>query len=145
MGAQLQGRVGSAHGRRRKGRLMSEINVTPFVDVMLVLLVVFMITAPLLTAGVRIDLPDARAKALAQHDATPVEITIDAEGKLYFSNNEISEKDLLENLRHIALDSPDQQVYLRADQALGYGRAVEVMVAINQAGLSRIALISKSQ
>jgi len=143
MGAQLQGRHGG--GGRRGHRPMSEINVTPFVDVMLVLLVVFMITAPLLTAGVKIDLPDSKAKALQKQDNTPIEITIDSKGKLYFGKNRIAKQDLKKNLRHIARKTADQQVYVRADQNVDYGKAMEVMVLINQSGLSKIALISKSQ
>lgn len=143
MGAQLQGR--HSGGGRRGHRPMSEINVTPFVDVMLVLLVVFMITAPLLTAGVKIDLPDAKAKALQKQDNTPIEITIDSKGKLYFGKNRIAKQDLMKNLRHIARKTADQQVYVRADQNVDYGKAMEVMVLINQSGLSKIALISKSQ
>lgn len=144
MGAQLEGRIRGSHGRNKGHRPMSEINVTPFVDVMLVLLVVFMITAPLLTAGVKIDLPDSKAKALQKQDNTPIEVTINAKGQLFFGENKIQKAQLMENLRHIALKTSDQQVYVRADQNVDYGKAMEVMVMINQSGLSKIALISKS-
>ncbi|TNE27777.1 MAG: protein TolR [Alphaproteobacteria bacterium] len=144
MGSQLQGRTKTAHGRRRAHRAMSDINVTPLVDVMLVLLVVFMITAPLLTAGVKVDLPDAKAKALQKHDSTPVEVTIDSKGDVYFGKNKVTEQELRENLEHVAQESPEQLVYLRADQKLSYGHALSTMAIIQQSGLP-VALIAKSQ
>lgn len=145
MGAQLQGRIKSSHGRNKAHRAMAEINVTPFVDVMLVLLVVFMITAPLLTAGVKIELPETKAKPLSKQDNKPVEITIDKNGNLYFGKTKITEKELLNNLRHIAGKSMQQQVYIRADKGVSYGRAMHVMVLVNKAGLSKIALITKNE
>lgn len=144
MGTQLQGRTKTAHGRRRAHRAMSDINVTPLVDVMLVLLVVFMITAPLLTAGVQVDLPDAKAKALQQHDSTPVEVTIDSKGDIYFGKNRVTEQELADNLRHVAQQSPEQLVYLRADKKLSYGHALSAMAVIQQSGLP-VALISEAQ
>ena len=122
---------------------MAEINVTPFVDVMLVLLIIFMVTAPLLVAGVPINLPDSRAKALDQADK-PVQISIDPTGKLFLGEAEISRADLPQKLADIAAkggtESP--QVYLRADRQLDYGEVMAVMGEINRAGLNRVALVT---
>ena len=95
MGAKLQGRVKSSHGRRGTHRAMSEINVTPFVDVMLVLLIIFMVAAPLMTSGVSIDLPDDSAGALTQQDTAPVEISVENDGSVYIGDTEVT----LERLR----------------------------------------------
>lgn len=122
---------------------MAEINVTPFVDVMLVLLIIFMVTAPLLVAGVPINLPDSRAKALDQADK-PVQISIDPAGKLFLDDAEISRAELPQRLADIAAkggpESP--QVYLRADRQLDYGEVMAVMGEINRAGLNRVALVT---
>ena len=122
---------------------MAEINVTPFVDVMLVLLISFMVTAPLLVAGVPINLPDSRAKALDQADK-PVQISIDPAGKLFLDDAEISRAELPQRLADIAAkggaESP--QVYLRADRQLDYGEVMAVMGEINRAGLNRVALVT---
>ena len=122
---------------------MAEINVTPFVDVMLVLLIIFMVTAPLLVAGVPINLPDSRAKALDQADK-PVHISIDPTGKLFLDEAEISRADLPQKLADIAAkggaESP--QVYLRADRQLDYGEVMAVMGEISRAGLNRVALVT---
>ena len=122
---------------------MAEINVTPFVDVMLVLLIIFMVTAPLLVAGVPINLPDSRAKALDQADK-PVQISIDPAGKLFLDDAEISRAELPQTLADIAAkggaESP--QVYLRADRQLDYGEVMAVMGEINRAGLNRVALVT---
>lgn len=122
---------------------MAEINVTPFVDVMLVLLIIFMVTAPLLVAGVPINLPDSRAKALDQADK-PVQISIDPAGKLFLDDAEISRAELPQRLADIAAkggpESP--QVYLRADRQLDYGEVMAVMGEINRAGLKRVALVT---
>lgn len=122
---------------------MAEINVTPFVDVMLVLLIIFMVTAPLLVAGVPINLPDSRAKALDQGDK-PVQISLDATGKLYIDEAEISRTDLPQRLADIAAKGGAQspQVYLRADRQLDYGEVMAVMGEINRAGLNRVALVT---
>ncbi|MEY3985714.1 MAG: hypothetical protein RLZ59_1159 [Pseudomonadota bacterium] len=122
---------------------MAEINVTPFVDVMLVLLIIFMVTAPLLVAGVPINLPDSRAKALDQADK-PVQISIDPAGKLFLDEAEISRADLPQRLADIATKGGAEgpQVYLRADRQLDYGEVMAVMGEINRAGLNRVALVT---
>ena len=124
--------------------VLSEINVTPLVDVMLVLLVVFIVTAPLLTAGVPVNLPDARAKALDQ-DQEPVQLSLDRAGKLFIGEDEVAEAALagrLEAIRSRSGAAEPPQVYLRADRALDYGRVMRVMGELNRAGLNRVALVT---
>lgn len=137
--------MGPLHSSRagQKRAPMAEINVTPFVDVMLVLLIIFMVTAPLLVAGVPINLPDSRAKALDQADK-PVQISIDPAGKLFLDDAEISRADLPQRLADIATKGGAEgpQVYLRADRQLDYGEVMAVMGEINRAGLNRVALVT---
>ena len=126
---------------------MAEINVTPLVDVMLVLLIIFMVTAPLLTAGVPVQLPDSRAKAVEQ-DQKPVEISLDGQGKLYVDKDEVSEALLPDILSQIVAKSDaakPPQVFLRADKGLEYGKVMRVMGELNRAGLNRVALITVEQ
>ena len=123
---------------------MAEINVTPLVDVMLVLLIIFMITAPLLVAGVPIDLPENRAKALDQ-DTKPVQIAIDGQGAMFIDDAPVSEADLPQRLADIAAqpEPPEgRRIYLRADKGLDYGKVMRVMGELNRAGLNRVALVS---
>ena len=123
---------------------LTEINVTPLVDVMLVLLIIFMITAPLLVAGVPVDLPESRAGALDQ-DAKPVQIALDAEGGIFIDDNAVTEAALPQRLAAIAAQpaSPEgRRIYLRADRGLDYGRVMRVMGELNRAGLNRVALVS---
>jgi biopolymer transport protein TolR len=130
--------------RRGRRAPMADINVTPLVDVMLVLLIIFMVTAPLLTAGVPVNLPDARAKPLDQ-DAEPVQLSLDRQGKLFLGEDEVAEAALPGRLARIVTDaagSQPPQVYLRADRALDYGRVMRVMGELNRAGLNRVALVS---
>ena len=132
----------SRHGRRRAP--MSEINVTPLVDVMLVLLIIFMVTAPLLVAGVPIDLPESRAGALDQQ-AKPVQVAIDGRGAITVDDAPVSEAELPRLLAQIAAQpepSEGRRIYLRADRGLDYGRVMQVMGELNRAGLNRVALVS---
>ena len=136
------GRGGRRRGRGRGGRRpMSEINVTPFVDVMLVLLIIFMVTAPLMTAGVPIDLPDSRANALPQ-ETEQVSISIDAEGFVYIDDEQIAVGGLPQALESLAQSADDPDVTLRADRGLEYGRIMAVMGELNRAGLNRISLVT---
>ncbi len=125
---------------------MAEINVTPMVDVMLVLLIIFMVTAPLLTAGVPVNLPDARAKALDQ-DQTPVSISLDADGRIFVGEAEVPAADLPDLLTRLAARGGEKppQIFLRADKALDYGRVMRVMGELNRAGLNRVALVAVGQ
>jgi len=122
---------------------MAEINVTPMVDVMLVLLIIFMVTAPLLTAGVPVNLPDARAKPVEQ-DQSPVQISLDADGRVFVDDEETAGDALPERLATIARQGGEKgrQVFLRADRSLDYGRVMRVMGELNRAGLNRVALIT---
>ena len=123
---------------------MSEINVTPLVDVMLVLLIIFMITAPLLVAGVPVDLPESRAGALDQQ-AKPVQIALDSNGGIFVDDVAVSAAALPGRLAAIAAEpAPPEgrRIYLRADRALDYGRVMRVMGELNRAGLNRVALVS---
>lgn len=133
----------SARGRGRRAPL-AEINVTPMVDVMLVLLIIFMVTAPLMTAGVPVALPDSRAKALDQ-DQARLQISIDATGKLFVDKDAVSDAKLPAMLARIAATgdrAKPPQVFLRADRTLDYGRVMAVMGELNRAGFNRVALVT---
>ncbi len=137
------GRNGSrGRGKRSRRRPMSEINVTPFVDVMLVLLIVFMVTAPLLTVGVPVDLPKAEAGNLSDPDE-PLVVTVDGQGVLYLQETEIESTTLVPRLRAITNNKPDTRIYVRGDQAIAYGRVMEVMGLINAAGFTKVALVAE--
>jgi len=141
MGASLPSRS-RRHGHRRAP--MSEINVTPLVDVMLVLLIIFMITAPLLVAGVPVDLPESRAGAL-DLAAEPVQVAIDAGGAITIDEASVADAALPAALASIAASpqlAEGRRIYLRADRSLDYGRVMRVMGELNRAGLNRVALVS---
>ena len=131
-------------GRSRHRRApMAEINVTPMVDVMLVLLIIFMVTAPLLASGVPVTLPESRAKSLEQ-DKEPVQLSLANDGRLFIDDKPVEMIDLPVRLAAIAargVDAPPQ-IYLRADTALDYGRVMAVMGELNRAGLNRVALLT---
>jgi biopolymer transport protein TolR len=128
-------------GRRRRSRPMSEINVTPFVDVMLVLLIVFMVTAPLLTVGVPVDLPKTHAQALGQ-DREPLSVTIRKGGRIYVQNTPVGDDDLVPRLTAIAANGYDQRIFVRGDKSVDYGRVMEVMAMISAAGFTHIGLVT---
>jgi biopolymer transport protein TolR len=132
-------RVGG--GRRGRIRPMAEINVTPFVDVMLVLLIVFMVTAPLLTVGVPVDLPKTRAQALGQ-EREPLSVTIRRDGRIYLQNTPIAEDDLVGKLQAISANGYDQRIFVRGDRAVDYGRVMQVMALISSAGFTHIGLVT---
>jgi biopolymer transport protein TolR len=136
----------SNKGRGRRAP-MAEINVTPLVDVMLVLLIIFMVTAPLLTAGVPIDLPETRAKAVDQQQE-PVQIAIDESGQTFIGDQAVPEDALPARLAEIAArkdgEGKPPQVFLRADQSLDYGKVMRVMGELNRAGLNRLSMISNA-
>jgi biopolymer transport protein TolR len=146
MGASLGGgggRIGQAGGRSRAYRKMSEINVTPFVDVMLVLLVVFMITAPLLTAGVKVDLPRSEAKAVSDEDNKPMEITVTKDGGIYIGETAVKRDRLVDLLSAMTNNDPERRIFIRGDQSLSYGAVMDVLGALNSAGFRKVALISQ--
>jgi len=128
--------------RRRRGRAMAEINVTPFVDVMLVLLIVFMVTAPLLTVGVPVDLPKTRAPAMGQ-DKEPLSVTIAKNGKIFLQKQVVAEDVLVAKLQAISQNGYDQRIFVRGDKSVDYGRVMEVMGMLSQAGFTRIGLITE--
>ncbi|MDB5706468.1 MAG: protein TolR [Sphingomonas bacterium] len=133
----------SQRGRGRRAP-MAEINVTPLVDVMLVLLIIFMVTAPLLTAGVPVNLPDSRAKPLDQ-DQKPIQISMEAGGKIFVDQDEVTAEilpDVLQQLAAKAEGGQPPQIFLRADKNLDYGRVMRVMGELNRAGLNRVALVT---
>ena len=131
-----------------KGGVKSDINVTPLVDVMLVLLIIFMVTAPLLTAGVPVNLPESRAKAL-DHEEKPVQIAIDAQGKVFVDDEPVSDAGLAARFDAIAAqpgaDGKPATVFLRADEQVSYGRTMKVMGELNRAGLNKVSLLTTVQ
>src|SRR6266480_4837622 len=133
-------------GRRRHRRrsIMSEINVTPFVDVMLVLLIIFMISAPLLTVGVPIDLPQTQAKSLDQ-DREPLTISVNLQGQIFLQNTEIALDELLPKLKAIteARGGTDERIYVRGDRKVDYGTVMKVMGRLSGAGFHRVALVTE--
>lgn len=140
--------VGSGGGGYYKGRgghrPMAEINVTPFVDVMLVLLIIFMVAAPLLTAGVPIDLPDSRAKAISDEDNKPLEVTVSKDGKIFVGETEVDQTRMITILSSMTENNPDRRIYIRADRGIDYGKVMSVLGEINGAGFSKVALISEA-
>jgi len=128
-------------GRRRR-KLMGEINVTPMVDVMLVLLVIFMVAAPLLTVGVPVDLPQAQAPEVAGQDE-PLVVSIDKDGRIFLEDTGVELEELGPRLAAVSENNPEARVFVRGDQAIDYGRVMAVMGAINQAGFGNVALITQ--
>ena len=140
---------GGGGGRRgrRKGRAapMSEINITPMVDVMLVLLIIFMVAAPMLTVGVPVELPDTAAAALPTEQEEPLTITITADGKLAIQTTEVTDGDLIPKLTAIAAERASKKVFLRADGAIAYERVAQVMGALNAGGFNEIGLVTDGE
>ena len=130
----------STGGRRH--RPMGEINVTPFVDVMLVLLIVFMVTAPLLTVGVEVDLPKTKAGAI-NADAAPLVVSIKADGSLYLQETVVEPEALIPRLKAISNANPDVRIFVRGDRAVSYGEVLSVMGRIQSAGFEKVALVAK--
>lgn len=143
MGGNLSSRSGAS--RRGRGRLrpMSEINVTPFVDVMLVLLIVFMVTAPLLAVGVPVELPETRASDVLADEQPPLVITVQRDGVLSLQKVEMDTPTLLARLRAVIEENPEVEIYVRGDREVLYGEIVGVMDMIRAAGLSRVKLVTK--
>ena len=127
---------------RSKNEPMSEINVTPFVDLMLVLLIIFMVTAPLLTVGVQVDLPESNADSL-QSDNEPLELTISKDGNIYIQETEINIKELIPKLIAITDNRLDTKIYVRGDEVINYGKVMRVLGELSGSGFSKVALITK--
>ena len=135
---------GGSRRRRSRGRAqpMADINITPFVDVMLVLLIIFMVAAPLLTVGVPVELPRTAASALPQDQEEPLTVTVTAEGTIMIQTTEVSEADLIPRLQAIAAERTSDRIFLRADGANSWNRVGEVMGALNAGGFSNIGLVT---
>ncbi|TYB84882.1 protein TolR [Oceaniovalibus sp. ACAM 378] len=146
MGAGVVAKEGG-RGRRRRGgkrKPMSDINVTPFVDVMLVLLIVFMVAAPMLTVGVPVALPKTSAQSLPTEREEPLTVTLTADGRVLLMSNETESGDLIGQLRAIATERTSPKVFLRADGTIPYARVVQVMGALNAGGFTDIGLVTES-
>jgi biopolymer transport protein TolR len=126
--------------QRRKFRLMAEINVTPMVDVMLVLLIIFMVTAPLLTVGIPVNLPQTKAEPLSNPDE-PIVVTITDKGAVYLQETTIADDALIPRLQAITDNKPDTKIFVRGDKKIDYGRVMEVMGLIKSAGFTQVALV----
>jgi biopolymer transport protein TolR len=136
--------TGHRTGFKKRHKQMSKINVTPFVDVMLVLLVVFMVTAPLLTVGVPIDLPNSQANNLPENN-TPLSITIDSEGRLYLQDEEVDLNQLIARITVIFKNRKEDRIYVHGDKAVSYGVVMQVMGLLNGNGFSRVALVTDTE
>jgi biopolymer transport protein TolR len=144
----MNGAGASAGGKRRHRRraVMAEINVTPMVDVMLVLLIIFMVSAPLLTVGVPIDLPQTQAKSLGQ-DKEPLAVSVDTQGKVFLQNTEIAMDELVPKLKAITAarggNNAEERIYVRGDKKVDYGTVMKVMGRLSAAGFARVALVTE--
>ena len=136
-------KITQTNRNRKTNQPMSEINVTPFVDVMLVLLIVFMVTAPLLTVGIPIDLPKVKADALTDQK-DPLEITIKLDGKVYLGESEVLVKNIISRLEAITEQNYESRIYVRGDRGIAYGRVMEIISIINSAGYRRVALVTEN-
>ena len=121
---------------------ISEINVTPFVDVMLVLLIIFMVTAPLLTVGIQVDLPESSADSLPE-EQEPLTLTINSKGEIFIQESQVSSEKIIPKLLAIAKNRTDTRIYVRGDKNINYGRVLEIMGTLSGAGFSKVALISE--
>lgn len=140
-GALINAGVGR-RGRRAGYRPVADINVTPLVDVMLVLLIVFMVTAPLLTVAVPVDLPKTQARSLNQ-DKEPLVVSVNAEGKIYLQETALDADSLVSRLRAVTGANPDARIFVRGDKGITYGRIMEVMGIISAAGYTKVALVAE--
>ncbi len=136
------------HSHKGRGRArtqpMAEINVTPFVDVMLVLLIIFMVAAPLLTVGVPLELPKTAAQAVPAEPEEPLSVSVTPEGPILVMTTEVPENELVTRLRAVAEERQSDKIYLRADGAIPYARVMEVMGALNAAGFNNIVLVTEA-
>lgn len=144
MAANVVSAPSSGRHRRRRRAVMSDINVTPFVDVMLVLLIVFMVSAPLLTVGVPLDLPQSQAKSLDQ-DREPLTVSVNVQGQVFLQDSEIKIDDLVAKLKAItdARGGADERIYVRGDKKVDYGKMMQVMGRLSAAGYHRVALVTE--
>ena len=138
--------TGRKSGRGRRGvpryGAMADINMTPFIDVMLVLLIIFMVAAPLLTSGVAVDLPQAKAGAL-NVEQKPISITLNEQGELFLNDEQVSAADFPDKLKALAKDSTDARVYVRASKVVPYGKVADIMGQLTSAGYKKVALVTQ--
>ena len=138
--------AGGSSGRRRRGgrkhKPMADINMTPFIDVMLVLLIIFMVAAPLLTTGVPLDLPQTGVQSL-NLEKQPLVVSIKADGKVFLMETEITLEELVPKLQAVSKTGPDERIYLRGDKSIAYGRVAEVMAVLTTAGYRKVALVNE--
>ncbi len=147
MGASLQGSGrpgGGRRGRARRHAPMHEINVTPFVDVMLVLLIVFMVTAPLLTVGVPIELPESKGQQL-QTNKEPLTLSVQRDGKVFIQETEVPLAEIAAKLKAIAKGGFEEQIFIRGDKGVDYGTVMKVMSRIKAGGFSKVSLITEQE
>ncbi|MCI4662565.1 MAG: protein TolR [Neomegalonema sp.] len=148
MGASM-GNGGAGGGRRRRRRggsgsaPMAEINITPFVDVMLVLLIIFMVAAPLMTSGVPLELPQTSANPLPSESKPPLTVSVDDAGRIFLGDEELAARDLAAALQNEMQDRSSDRIYLRAHSEIGYGKVMEVMALLNTSGFRNIGLVTK--
>ena len=144
MGMTVGGGRKSGRGRRGVPRYsaMADINMTPFIDVMLVLLIIFMVAAPLLTTGVSVDLPQTSASAL-NVDRKPIAVSLNEQGQLYLMDEPISDADLVPKLQAVSQNDVDQRIYVRASKVVPYGRVAQIMAAVTSAGFKKVALVTE--
>ena len=138
--------IGGRNGNGRRYRPMAEINVTPLVDVMLVLLIIFMVAAPLMTVGVPVDLPRTAATPLNQ-ETEPLTISVDPQGRIFLQETEVPQEELVPRLQAIMANqpqgTPERRIFVRGDRAISYGKVMEVMGTIAAAGFTRVALLAE--
>jgi biopolymer transport protein TolR len=135
--------LNSGGNGRRRYRPLAEINVTPMVDVMLVLLIIFMVTAPLMNSAVNVDLPKANAAPVNQQNDEPLTVSVNAAGQVYLQNQAVELAELVTKLQAIAQDQKDRRIFVRGDRSNSYGRIIEVMGTIVQGGFTKVALLSE--
>ncbi len=141
-GGLIGGSGGSGGGRAGRYRPMAEINVTPLVDVMLVLLIVFMVTAPLITSGVDVNLPQAKARPV-NSDSTPITISVNADGQIYLQKSQVELANLQATLQQVAQNNPDKRVFVRGDATVNYGLISQVLATITDSGFKNISLLTQ--
>ena len=138
----VDGERAGGRRRRRRARPMSEINVTPFVDVMMVLLIIFMVAAPLTTVGVPVELPRTAAPSLPSEQEEPLAVTLTADGLIQIQTTEVTDEEIVPRLRAILAERSSDRVFLRADGTIPYARVVQIMGALNAAGITNIGLVT---
>lgn len=139
----MHGRFSSGRFSKADQKLISDINVTPFVDVMLVLLIIFMVTAPLLQVGVPVDLPKSKAQNIAD-PIEPIVLSITKKGTIFIQETKVEEKNLIKRLEHITKNNKDAQIFLRGDRGIDYGKVMTIMGLVNGAGFTKLSLIAES-